>query len=44
MDDPLSRSYIQNLYAPDNDPQISIVEYDRTYEQNEEFGLNDIST
>lgn len=44
LDDPLGNSYVQNLYAPDADPQISETEYERTYEQNEEFGLNDIKT
>lgn len=44
MDDPAGNSYLQNLYAPDDDPQITIEEYERTYEQNEELGLNDMKT
>ena len=44
LDDPLSNSYIQNLYAPDPDPQISVEQYERTFEQNEDFGLNDLNT
>lgn len=43
-EDPLAASYIQNVYAPDNDPNMSIEEFERTYEQNEDLGLNDIKT
>ncbi|KAF5352256.1 hypothetical protein D9757_012513 [Collybiopsis confluens] len=42
LDDPLANSYIQNLYAPDPDPALEIESYERTWEQNEELGLNDI--
>ena len=42
LDDPMSNSYLQNLYAPDVDPNMSTEEYDRTHDQNEELGLNDI--
>lgn len=42
LDDPVSNSYVQNLYAPDADPNMIIEEYDRTFDQNEELGLNDI--
>ncbi|PVU99166.1 hypothetical protein BB560_005545 [Smittium megazygosporum] len=42
LDDPVSNSYIQNLYAPDPDPNMTVEVYDRTFEQNEELGLNDI--
>ncbi|KAI6044234.1 zf-ZPR1-domain-containing protein [Pisolithus marmoratus] len=42
MDDPLANSYLQNLYAPDPDPNMEIVTYDRTWQQNEELGLNDM--
>jgi len=44
MDDPLGTSYLQNLYAPDPDPNMKVIEYERTWEQNEEYGLNDIQT
>lgn len=44
LDDPLANSYLQNLYAPDPDPNMTIEIYDRTYEQNEDFGLNDMVT
>ncbi|ORX36680.1 ZPR1 zinc-finger domain-domain-containing protein [Kockovaella imperatae] len=42
LDDPMSNSYLQNLYAPDPDPNMITEEYTRTHEQNEELGLNDI--
>lgn len=42
MDDPLSASYIQNLYAPDPDPNMTIEEYERTKEQNEDLGIADM--
>jgi len=42
LDDPLANSYLQNLYAPDPDPNMEVVTYDRTFDQNEELGLNDI--
>ncbi|KAG0251013.1 nucleolar zinc-finger protein [Actinomortierella ambigua] len=42
LDDPLGNSYLQNLYAPEPDPQLTIEEYERTFEQNEGLGLNDI--
>ncbi|KNZ72095.1 Zinc finger protein zpr1 [Termitomyces sp. J132] len=42
VDDPLANSYMQNLYAPDPDPNMTIETYDRTWEQNEQLGLNDI--
>jgi len=42
LDDPLANSYIQSLYAPDPDPNMTTETYERTFEQNEELGLNDI--
>jgi zinc finger protein len=42
LDDPLSNSYLQNLYAPDPDPNMTVEMYDRTFEQNDELGLNDM--
>ncbi|KJE91981.1 zinc finger protein [Capsaspora owczarzaki ATCC 30864] len=44
LDDPCGNSYLQNLYAPDADPEMTIEEYERTFEQNEELGLNDMKT
>lgn len=42
MDDPVANSYLQNLYAPDPDPNMEIITYDRTQEQNDELGLSDM--
>ncbi|KAI7864458.1 ZPR1 zinc-finger domain-containing protein [Spinellus fusiger] len=44
IDDPLSNSYLQNLYAPDVDPEMTIEEYERDWEANESLGLNDMNT
>lgn len=44
MIDPLASSYIQNVYAPDNDPNMTIEEFERSHEQNEDLGLNDMKT
>ena len=44
MIDPLSSSYIQNVYAPDADPNMKIEEYPRTQEENEDLGLTDMKT
>lgn len=42
--DPLAGSYIQNPYAPDPDPYMTVEDYERTDEQNEDLGLNDMVT
>jgi len=42
LDDPLANSYLQNLYAPDPDPNMTTETYERTWDQNEELGLNDM--
>ena len=42
MTDPLAASYIQNVYAPDPDPNMTIDYFERTHEQNEDLGLNDM--
>lgn len=34
----------QNVYAPEEDPELSVQRYERTFEQNEELGLNDMKT
>lgn len=44
LDDPAGNSYLQNVYAPDPDPELTIEKYIRTFEQNEELGLNDMKT
>lgn len=43
MEDPLASSYVQNVYAPDNDPNMTIEDFERTHEQNEDLGLNDMN-
>ncbi|KAH3664425.1 hypothetical protein WICMUC_005810 [Wickerhamomyces mucosus] len=42
MVDPLAGSYIQNVYAPDDDPNMTTEDFERTFDQNESLGLNDI--
>lgn len=42
LEDPLANSYLQNIYAPDPDPNMKVEFFDRTWEQNEELGLNDM--
>ncbi|ODV57847.1 zinc finger-containing protein ZPR1 [Ascoidea rubescens DSM 1968] len=44
MEDPLAASYIQNVYAPDDDPNMVVEDYERTEDQNETLGLNDMQT
>jgi len=34
----------QNIYAPDDDPEMKVEDYERTFEQKEELGLNDMNT
>ena len=35
---------LQNSYAPDPDPEMVIDCYERTFEQNDDLGLNDMKT
>jgi zinc finger protein len=42
LDDPAGNSYIENLLAPNEDPQIQTTHYDRTKEQNEFLGLGQV--
>lgn len=44
LDDPAGNSYLQNVYAPDPDPEMVTEKYTRSFEQNEELGLNDMKT
>lgn len=44
LDDPAGNSYLQNVYAPEEDPEMEVVEYERSYEQNDDLGLNDMKT
>jgi zinc finger protein len=42
LDDPVANSYLQNIYAPDEDPNMTIESYTRSFEQDEELGINDM--
>jgi len=42
LNDPAGNSYLQNVYAPEADPEMEIVYYERSYEDNEELGINDM--
>lgn len=44
LTDPLASSYVQNLCSPDDDPQITSEEYERTAEEEEDLGLSDMKT
>lgn len=44
LDDPAGNSYLQNVYAPDPDPEMTTEKYTRSFEQNEDLGLNDMKT
>lgn len=44
LDDPAGNSYLQNVYAPESDPEMVVEKYTRSMEQNEELGLNDMKT
>jgi zinc finger protein len=42
LEDPLAASYVQSLCVPAPDPQITTEDYERTEEENEDLGLNDM--
>ncbi|KAL4229038.1 nucleolar zinc-finger protein [Mactra antiquata] len=44
LDDPTGNSYLQNVYAPDEDPNMTIEDYTRTKEQDDELGISDMKT
>ncbi|KAJ5584908.1 nucleolar zinc-finger protein [Penicillium hispanicum] len=44
LQDPLANSYVQDLCAPAQDPQIQIEEYTRTDEEEDDLGLKDMKT
>lgn len=44
LDDPCGNSYVQSLCAPDPDPALKVVRYQRSFDQDEALGLNDIQT
>lgn len=37
-------SSFQNVYAPEEDPELRVEHYERSFEQNEDLGLNDMKT
>jgi len=44
FNDPAGNSYLQNVCAPEPDPQLTLNHYERTDDQNEMLGLNDMKT
>jgi len=44
LEDPLANSFIQNIFAPDEDPEMKTEEFDRTTEENENLGLDQMKT
>lgn len=44
MNDPLSNCFVQNPKYPEPDPLVVCEVYERTFEQNEELGINDMIT
>jgi len=44
VDDSAGNSYIQSLCHPEPDPQLTVTKYTRSYDQNEDLGLNDMKT
>uniref|UniRef100_A0A665XCK2 Zinc finger ZPR1-type domain-containing protein n=1 Tax=Echeneis naucrates TaxID=173247 RepID=A0A665XCK2_ECHNA len=44
QDHGISYTYLQNVYAPEADPEMKVEKYTRSFEQNEDLGLNDMKT
>ena len=44
LEDPAGNSFIQNLYAPDDDPHLKITYYERSDEDDEELGIKYMKT
>lgn len=44
LDDPLGNSHVQNIYAPDPDPNLVIEKYERTAEMEDELGISGMNT
>jgi zinc finger protein len=42
LDDPAGNCYLQNVCAPEPDPQLTVEHYSRSDEQNELLGINDM--
>ena len=43
LQDPMASSYVQSFTAPEPDAQIIVEDYERTEEEKEDLGLNDIN-
>jgi len=44
LDDPAGNSFIQNFYAPDPDPDMVVEDYERTSEDDEFLGIDEMKT
>ena len=44
VEDAAGNSYIQNVYAPDEDPNLTIEEYERTEDDNDNLGITHMKT
>jgi zinc finger protein len=44
LEDPLAGSYVQSFTAPEPDPQLTMEDYERTEEEEENLGHNDMKT
>lgn len=44
LTDPLASSYVQSFTAPEPDPQITLEDYERTAEEEDDLGLTDMKT
>ncbi|KAJ5918522.1 nucleolar zinc-finger protein [Penicillium verhagenii] len=44
LEDPMANSYVQDLCSPAVDPQITIEEYERSAEEEDDLGLTDMKT
>ncbi|CAL8091452.1 unnamed protein product [Calicophoron daubneyi] len=41
--DPAGNSYVQNYYAPDPDPEMEVIDFERTSEDNDDLGITDMN-
>lgn len=44
MNGPAGNSYLKNVYAPEDDPQMKVQPYKHTFDQNEELSPYDLKT
>jgi zinc finger protein len=44
IDDPVANSFVQNLYAPDDDPEMAYELYERSWDEDEELGIHQMKT